>query len=65
MIGGGDRALDRIVPDCIQKPGAQGNQVQLRNPRATRPWQTCFRTLEWLFKFGNELVGKPPTSREG
>jgi len=38
VIGGGDWAAHRIVPDCIKAWG--DNQiVQLRNPLSTRPWQ--------------------------
>ena len=38
VIGGGDWALDRIVPDCINA-WSRGEIVDIRNPRATRPWQ--------------------------
>jgi CDP-glucose 4,6-dehydratase len=38
IIGGGDWAQDRIVPDCIRAL-VKGNPVEVRNPRAVRPWQ--------------------------
>ena len=38
VIGGGDWAKDRIIPDCVRY-WSKGNKVQLRNPNATRPWQ--------------------------
>jgi CDP-glucose 4,6-dehydratase len=38
VIGGGDWAQDRIVPDCI-RAFSMGKTVELRNPRAIRPWQ--------------------------
>ena len=38
IIGGGDWAEDRIVPDCIRAL-AKGNPVEIRNPHAIRPWQ--------------------------
>ncbi|HMT13822.1 MAG TPA: CDP-glucose 4,6-dehydratase [Aestuariivirga sp.] len=38
VIGGGDWAADRIIPDCV-RAFAQGTAVELRSPRATRPWQ--------------------------
>ncbi len=38
VIGGGDWALDRILPD-IWRAGRGGGPVVLRNPKATRPWQ--------------------------
>jgi len=38
VIGGGDFALDRIVPDLIR--GFQtGERIRIRNPESTRPWQ--------------------------
>ncbi len=38
IIGGGDWAEDRIVPDCVRAL-VKGNPVEVRNPRAVRPWQ--------------------------
>ncbi|MBL9126630.1 MAG: CDP-glucose 4,6-dehydratase [Verrucomicrobiales bacterium] len=38
VIGGGDWAEDRIVPDCVRS-WLDGRTVKVRNPRATRPWQ--------------------------
>jgi len=38
VIGGGDWAPDRLVPDCI-RAFTEGRAVELRNPHATRPWQ--------------------------
>jgi CDP-glucose 4,6-dehydratase len=50
VIGGGDRALDRIVPDCIRAL-QRGEAIPVRNPRATRPWQHVLEPLSgylWL-----------------
>lgn len=44
VIGGGDWALDRIVPDCIRAVQA-GKPIVLRNPAATRPWQHVLEPL--------------------
>jgi CDP-glucose 4,6-dehydratase len=44
VIGGGDWAPDRIVPDCVGA-WSRGKTVQLRNPRATRPWQHVLEPL--------------------
>jgi CDP-glucose 4,6-dehydratase len=44
VIGGGDWAADRIVPDCIRAL-QQGQAVRLRNPGATRPWQHVLEPL--------------------
>lgn len=38
MIGGGDWACDRLVPDAMRAFGA-GAVLQVRNPRSIRPWQ--------------------------
>jgi len=38
IIGGGDWAEDRIVPDCIRAL-VKGKPIEIRNPRAIRPWQ--------------------------
>ena len=38
IIGGGDWAEDRIVPDCVRAV-VKGNPVEIRNPYAIRPWQ--------------------------
>ncbi len=50
VIGGGDWALDRIVPDCIRSL-QRGNAIPVRNPHATRPWQHVLEPLSgylWL-----------------
>jgi CDP-glucose 4,6-dehydratase len=44
VIGGGDWAEDRIVPDCV-RAWSQGETVRLRNPLATRPWQHVLEPL--------------------
>ena len=50
VIGGGDWALDRIVPDCI-RAWSSGSTVTVRGPRSTRPWQHVLEPLSgylWL-----------------
>lgn len=50
VIGGGDWALDRIVPDCIRAL-QRGEAIPVRNPSATRPWQHALEPLSgylWL-----------------
>jgi len=44
VIGGGDWAENRIVPDCV-RAWSQGETVPLRNPLATRPWQHVLEPL--------------------
>lgn len=38
VIGGGDWALDRLVPDCVRAL-SEGEPIGVRNPDAVRPWQ--------------------------
>lgn len=47
VIGGGDFATDRIIPDCIRAAYA-GNKIVVRNPYSTRPYQ---HVLEPLFVY--------------
>ncbi len=44
VIGGGDWAQERLVPDCIRAFVA-GRSVQLRYPKAVRPWQHVLEPL--------------------
>jgi CDP-glucose 4,6-dehydratase len=70
VIGGGDWALDRIIPDCIRSL-RRGGAIPVRNTVATRPWQhvleplsgylllaerlTADETLAGAFNFGPQL----------
>ncbi len=50
VIGGGDYAADRLVPDCVRALLAQ-RPIPVRNPGATRPWQhvlDCLSGYLWL-----------------
>ena len=44
VIGGGDWSLDRIIPDCI-KSLESGILIDIRNPKAVRPWQHVLEPL--------------------
>ena len=44
VIGGGDWAVDRIVPDCMEA-WANSETVDIRSPQATRPWQYVLEPL--------------------
>ena len=44
VIGGGDWAVDRIIPDCI-KALEVGEKLNIRNPKAIRPWQHVLEPL--------------------
>jgi CDP-glucose 4,6-dehydratase len=57
VIGGGDYASDRIVPDCIRALSA-GRPVRVRNPAATRPWQHVLEPLGGYLWLGARLQGE-------
>jgi CDP-glucose 4,6-dehydratase len=54
VIGGGDWAVDRIVPDCMQA-WAKGESVDMRSPKATRPWQHVLEPLSGYLRLGATL----------
>ncbi len=55
VIGGGDFARDRIVPDAAAALAA-GKAVPVRNPRATRPWQHVLECLGGYLWLGARLA---------
>jgi len=54
VIGGGDWASNRIIPDCAAS-WAKKKTVQLRNPNATRPWQHVLEPLGGYLRLATEL----------
>lgn len=44
VIGGGDFAADRIIPDCVRAM-QEGKEIILRNPNSTRPYQHVLEPL--------------------
>ncbi len=56
VIGGGDWALDRIVPDCVRALAA-GEPIVVRNPGAVRPWQHVLEPLSGYLWLGARLLG--------
>lgn len=54
VIGGGDWALDRIVPDCVRALQA-GEAIPVRNKVATRPWQHVLEPLSGYLLLAAEL----------
>ncbi len=55
VIGGGDWALDRLIPD-IMRGFARGETVRIRNPRAVRPWQHVLEPLRGYLMLAEQLV---------
>jgi CDP-glucose 4,6-dehydratase len=55
VIGGGDWAADRIVPDCVRALAA-GEAIVVRNPAAVRPWQHVLEPLSGYLCLGAALL---------
>lgn len=58
VIGGGDWAKDRIVVDCMRN-WSEGRPVEIRSPRATRPWQHVMEPLSGYLTLGAALSASP------
>lgn len=54
VIGGGDWALDRLIPDCIKFINAN-QSIEIRNPIAIRPWQHVLEPLSGYLLLGQKL----------
>lgn len=54
VIGGGDWADDRIVVDCMEA-WSKNETVEIRSPKATRPWQHVLEPLSGYLNLGQEL----------
>ncbi len=58
VIGGGDWAANRIVPDCVES-WSRNQIVELRNPHSTRPWQHVLEPLGGYLQLGALLSQHP------
>lgn len=54
VIGGGDWALDRIVPDCI-RAWSINRAVDIRRPNSTRPWQHVLEPISGYLSLASNL----------
>ena len=59
VIGGGDWAEDRLIPDIIRAL-QQGKKVKIRNPDAIRPWQHVLEPLYGYLVLAEKLHGSDP-----
>ena len=55
VIGGGDWAEDRILPD-LMRAAASGQAAVIRNPESTRPWQHVLDVLAGYLMIGSRLL---------
>ena len=64
VIGGGDWALDRLIPDCVRSIN-NGIEIEIRNPVAVRPWQHVLEPLSGYLLLGQKLLEEGKTYAEG
>ncbi len=64
VIGGGDWALDRIIPDCIRALEA-GKPIDIRSPKAIRPWQHVLEPLSGYMLLAKRMWESPTEYCEG
>jgi CDP-glucose 4,6-dehydratase len=55
VIGGGDWATNRIVPDFV-RAAVEGQPLKVRNPASTRPWQHVLESLDGYVLLGEKLA---------
>ncbi len=58
VIGGGDWAKDRLLPDCVRALTA-GKPVLIRNPKSIRPWQHVLEPLAGYLQLAQRLLEDP------
>jgi CDP-glucose 4,6-dehydratase len=64
VIGGGDWAADRLVPDIL-RAFEQGRPVIIRNPHATRPWQHVLEPISGYLTLAEQLYTQGNAFAEG
>lgn len=63
VIGGGDWAADRLIPDMI-RAALKGEKVRIRNPYAIRPWQHVLEPLAGYLRLAELLYTQGPRRGE-
>lgn len=64
VIGGGDWALDRIIPDCIRALEAK-RPIDIRSPKAVRPWEHVLEPLSGYMLLAQKMWEDPTGYCEG
>ena len=64
VVGGGDWAIDRIIPDCIRAL-EQGKSIEIRSPKAIRPWQHVLEPLSGYLLLAKKMWNEPTKYCEG
>ena len=64
VVGGGDWAKDRIIPDCIR--AIETNKpIEIRSPKAIRPWQHVLEPLSGYLLLATKMWAEPTKYCEG
>ena len=64
VIGGGDWAKDRIVPDCIRALELN-KDIEIRSPKSIRPWEHVLEPLSGYLLLGQKMLEEPTKYCEG
>lgn len=64
VVGGGDWAKDRIIPDCIRALEA-GRPIDIRSPKAVRPWEHVLEPLSGYLMLAEKMWNHPTGYCEG
>ena len=64
VIGGGDWAKDRIIPDCIRALETT-KVIDIRSPKAVRPWEPVLEPLSGYMLLAQKMWEKPTEYCEG
>lgn len=63
VIGGGDWATDRLMPDCVRAI-LKGEKIEVRNPHSVRPWQHVLEPLSGYLILAQKLYEDGPRYAE-
>lgn len=64
VIGGGDWAKDRIIPDCIRALEAE-QPIDIRSPQSVRPWEHVLEPLSGYMLLAKKMWEQPTEYCEG
>jgi len=64
VIGGGDWATDRLIPDCIEAL-LNNKKIRIRNPYSIRPWQHVLEPLGGYMMLAEKLYAEGVSFAEG
>jgi len=65
VIGGGDWALNRIIPDCIRALETPNKIIDIRSPKAVRPWEHVLEPLSGYLLLAKKMWDNPTSYCEG